>query len=89
MAFDAHEITTLTYRRWDTEPSCPNRAIVGDQTISRVMTWADLQSGCENFQLGAVYNPDFDSGMYFSNGGSYSIVLGTASMLSDTITRCV
>ncbi|KAF2823249.1 hypothetical protein CC86DRAFT_65101 [Ophiobolus disseminans] len=70
MAFDSQEITSLTYSQYElTErPNCPNGAIVFDKTISRVMTWSDLQSDCETIELGITYNPAFPMGHIFSNG---------------------
>jgi hypothetical protein len=85
MAFDAHEITTLMYSTYQPSswPTCPNGANVIWNTISRVMTWADLQSGCESFALGAPYRSDFPYGIDFRNGRFFSMVIGAASMLSN------
>jgi len=70
MAFDEEEISTVSYSDYEisARPSCPNAAYVYEKTISRVMTWADLRSGCESFHLGWPYNPAFPDGDVFTKG---------------------
>lgn len=69
MAFDATDISTISpvYGITTCDTNLGAEGWVFSETVTRQMTWADLQRNCSTYP-GYIYNPDFPY-MYWMSAG--------------------